>query len=176
MNKKTNKTKKYNNRSNSVPKWVRNYINAHPIKMGGEIASLEEIRCDEGFNDLFKKLEADIKTALNNSCMSFRYSLEPLQKPNCVAVNILDYTNDKQHLPIVVNVQPFSDFFNQYIPFCGIFIMGNMLVTAAETNDRTAELMIMLNNYIFQNYLYKGVNPNADINNKDSEGDVQKAA
>jgi hypothetical protein len=138
--------------TNKHPKWLNDYLNSYKQRTGGEINSIEEIEFKNNHDILWLDLLPDIQKAMNKEVI-MRFSLKPLRKPKFISfyrIGSMNYENDMQ---VGIEVSEYTEKEIKTIPFSGFVVMGDCLITAEETDDSTAELMIKLLEIIFENNL-----------------------
>jgi len=107
------------------------------------------------FNDHIK----DLEVALNKADESYAIvDQSSRKKPKYVSVKPVCELYNNMMFYYQVNVEAFKDIkeARHVIPFRGIRVVGQYLMTAGMTEDETAEMMINLCEFIKKNNLYKG--------------------
>jgi len=157
MNKNNIKiTSKPQRNSTKLPKWAIKHIKAHTEAIGGKIDTVERFKFQRSVNIPFSDLATDIEIAINNRSHLFRFSIEPLQKPKFIAFKSFDGPTNCDEVELGIIVRPYDESMREIIPFCGMVAMGPNLITAADTDDKTAELMIGLYQLVWEKNLYNG--------------------
>jgi len=100
------------------------------------------------------QIVADIEKAQSLKS-SYRFTLTPLVKPNCVAIKAMGDFSDGPKMNLAVAVGPYDQTFNEFLPFSGIFVLNDMIIVANDTEDNTAHLMIKLCHQIWVKDAYK---------------------
>ena len=149
-------TSNHQRKSAKLPKWAQKHLNAYTKAIGGKIDTVERLKFQRSVDIPFADLATDIEMAVNSRSHLFRFSIEPLQKPKFVAFKSFNESFNSDEIELAVIVQPYDESMREIIPFCGMVAMGPNLITAADTDDKTAELMIKLYSLVWEKNLYKG--------------------
>jgi hypothetical protein len=146
------KTTKYN--KNKHPNWLNNYLESFKQRTGGEINSIEEVEFKNNHNIFLSDLLPDIEKAMNKKGM-LRHSIVPLRHPKYISIHKIGQMDSEDEVQVGILVRKYTENDIKTIPFSGFVIMGDNILTADETDDSTAELMIKLLELIWQNNLSK---------------------